>query len=223
VWPEYKGMPFSHFSNVGVVAPTFFEPEGFGFFRNFTVGLLSTYVLTYCGAPNVDQGNSLGLHGRIGNIPAEEVGYETIQDPDGITFSIKGKVKEAAFFGEHLVLECRITSKYSENKIAIHDQITNLGYETEPLMVLYRFKTGENCADLTYGIGRAGDIDIEQPKIYIPFVGTFTQPNAQFDLFMGDYWFDGYYVIPHIDNLFYTDNSDGYSTENDNDDKDFNY
>jgi len=116
-WAQFRDRSFGHISNTGVVAPAFFEPEEFGYFRSFTVGLLSTCGLTYCGAPCVDQGKALGLHGRIGNTPAEETGYETIREGDEILFRIKGKVKEATFFHEHLVLEREIISKFGENKI----------------------------------------------------------------------------------------------------------
>lgn len=141
-WAEYRGQPFGYIANVGVAAPAYFEPEGLGFLRNFTVGFLSTCGLTYCGAPCTDQGKTLGLHGRIGNIPAEEAGFETIREKNEITFKIKGKIREAAFFGENLVLERELSSRFGENKILIHDRITNQGFETQPLMILYHFNYG---------------------------------------------------------------------------------
>jgi hypothetical protein len=72
-WAEFKGEPVSFISKTGVSTPAYFEENGFGFLRNFTYGLLTTCGLTYMGAPCVDEGTQLGLHGRISNIPADDV------------------------------------------------------------------------------------------------------------------------------------------------------
>lgn len=141
-WAEFKGTPFGFISNTGVVAPAFFEAAGTGFMRSFTAGLLTTCGMTYSGAACEDQGQSLGLHGRIANTPAEEVGYETVRQDDGIEFVIRGKVREASFFNENLVLERQIRSRFGENKIRIEDRVVNLGFRTEPLMMLYHFNFG---------------------------------------------------------------------------------
>jgi hypothetical protein len=141
-WVNYKDKSITHISNTGIVAPQYFEPEGLGFLRSFFVGLLTTCGVTYAGSPTTDDGKELGLHGRIANIPAEETGYETIEENGEIIFKIKGKVKEAMFFNENIVLEREITSKYGENKITIVDKIINKGFQTQPIQMLYHFNFG---------------------------------------------------------------------------------
>lgn len=65
------------FRILGIVAPSYFEDEGFKSLRSLSLGLLTTCGLTYFGIPSYENGEELGLHGRIGNIPAEEVGVKT--------------------------------------------------------------------------------------------------------------------------------------------------
>jgi hypothetical protein len=141
-WAEFKGVPFSYISNVGIAAPTYFEPSGFEYFRNFTAGLMSTCGLTYLGAPCNDQGNELGLHGRIGNTAAEEVSAGVRWNSGAKEIVISGKMREAKFFGENLCLERKICSPLGQNKILITDNITNAGFTLQPFMILYHINFG---------------------------------------------------------------------------------
>src|SRR5512136_2340248 len=68
---DYCGQSLCWRSSTGDVAPAFYEPEGLSWLRSFYGGLLITCGLTYIGAPDVDQGKPLGLHGRVSNIPAK--------------------------------------------------------------------------------------------------------------------------------------------------------
>lgn len=73
---SYCGKSLCWRSSIGEVHPHFFEPEGMGWARSFLGGLLTTCGLTYCGAPCEDEGEKLGLHGRISHIPADKVSLE---------------------------------------------------------------------------------------------------------------------------------------------------
>jgi Domain of unknown function (DUF4432) len=141
-WAEFKGIPFGYISNNGVVAPCFFEPQKDNYFRSFIGGFLSTCGLTYLGAPGIDDGEELSLHGRIGNTPAEEVSVATHWDDENPYIVISGKVRETKFFGENLVLQREIKSYLGANKIQICDRILNEGFRRQPLMVLYHFNYG---------------------------------------------------------------------------------
>src|SRR5258705_2130493 len=70
---EYRGVPLVWATRNGIVAPSYFEPEGSAWLRSFFGGLLTTFGLTQVGQPCVDGDEQLGLHGRIGNTPAEDV------------------------------------------------------------------------------------------------------------------------------------------------------
>ncbi len=139
-YAEIKGVPLSFISKTGVVSPTHYdEPD---FLRSFTGGLLTTCGLTYMGAPCVDQGVSLGAHGRISNIPAYDVCVEQKWVGEDYIISVSGKVRESTMFGENIVLTRTIATKLGENKIYIHDEIENCGFESTPFMVLYHMNLG---------------------------------------------------------------------------------
>ena len=159
-WAEIHGKPVSFISRTGVVASAHYdEPD---FLRSFTAGLLTTCGLTNVGAADVDDGQALGPHGRIANIPAYDVNIHQDFEGDEYIISVSGKVRQSTVFGENLVLKRTITTKLGENEIHIHDAIENQGFSTSPLMLLYHCNFGfplvtedtrmeTNCTDL---IGR---------------------------------------------------------------------
>lgn len=139
-YAEFKGIPFSYISKTGIVEASHYdEPD---FLRSFSAGLLTTCGLTYMGAPCNDQGQELGAHGRIANLPAFDVGVVQEWRGDDYVIEVRGKVREATVFGENMVLTRAITTKFSDNKIYIHDEIENEGFEDTPLMVLYHMNFG---------------------------------------------------------------------------------
>ena len=144
---EYRGIPIHFRSAVGESSPTFFEPTGDEWLRNFGGGLLVTCGLSYLGSPNIDQGEQLGLHGRISNSPAEEIALESIWDKNDCTFLLKGKVREAKTLSTHLLLSRKISSRLGENKILLQDIISNEGFHRSPLMLLYHMNIGYPILD----------------------------------------------------------------------------
>ncbi|MBT3320171.1 MAG: aldose 1-epimerase family protein [Clostridia bacterium] len=141
-WSEHKGIPLAHISKTGVTSPFSFDDEGIKFFRSFTAGLLTTCGLTYMGAPCIDDGQELGVHGRIGNIPAEDVSIYKEWEGDDFVIKVRGKVRESAYFAENITLTRTITINLGENKVAFHDVVENCGFETQPIMLLYHFNFG---------------------------------------------------------------------------------
>ena len=138
-WTSYKGINLSYISKTGIVAPQYFNESGIAFLRSFYGGMLTTCGFMNVGSPCEDNGENLGLHGRISNTPAEEVyaGTEWIEDVP--VMKVKGKVREARVFGENIRLEREISCNCSENKITISDTVENYGFKKEPLMLLYHF------------------------------------------------------------------------------------
>lgn len=139
---SYKGMNLSYMASTGIVAPQYFRDTGLGFLRNFCGGLLTTCGLTQVGNACNDNGEELGSHGRIANIPAEEV-YAGIDYSDGTPImKVKGRMREARFFGENITLEREISVRYGENIVRINDMVENNGFRIEPFMLLYHFNLG---------------------------------------------------------------------------------
>ncbi len=139
---EYRGIPLCWRSATGDVAPQFFEPEGLGWLRTFFGGVLATCGLTYAGAPCEDQGETLGLHGRIGHAPARELALDARWVDDDYLLEARGRMKEAVVFGANLELFRTIHAKLGERRLYIHDIVTNLGHQRQPLMILYHFNIG---------------------------------------------------------------------------------
>ncbi|MDD5602777.1 MAG: aldose 1-epimerase family protein [Eubacteriales bacterium] len=141
-WAEYRGLPFGFVSKTGVTGPEYFEPEGISFLRGFYAGLLTTCGLTYMGAACTDEGRELGLHGRIGNTPAEDVSITNEWQGDEFIMKVRGRMRESMVFAEHLVLTREITARLGENNIRIDDTIENCGYDEQPFMLLYHYNFG---------------------------------------------------------------------------------
>ena len=141
-WAEYKGTPVAFIGKTGVVGPAYFEKDGLCFMRGFFAGLMTTCGLTYMGAPCTDEGEELGLHGRISNTPAYDVGVSREWEGDDYVIRIRGKVAESAVFGENMVLTREFTVKMGEPCVHVHDRVENCGHSEAPFMLLYHCNFG---------------------------------------------------------------------------------
>ena len=139
---EYKGTPLSWCSPTGEVAPEYYEAEESGWLRSFYGGLLVTCGLTQLGQPCEDEGEKLGLHGRVSNIRARSVSADGEWRGDDYVMWVSGKVIEASVFGENLCLTRRIQSHLGGMSLTIHDVVENLGFRREPHMILYHVNAG---------------------------------------------------------------------------------
>jgi hypothetical protein len=93
-----------------------------------------------------------GLHGRIANIPARLTGYGERWDGGSgdsrrgkggrCVLWAEGEVRQAAIFGEHLVLRRRIEADLGGTEIRLTDTVTNAGYDRTPHMFLYHVNVG---------------------------------------------------------------------------------
>jgi hypothetical protein len=139
---HYKGMSLAWASSVGDVAPAFFEPEGVGWLRSFPGGMLATCGLNHYGPPCEDQGESFGLHGRIGNEPARYVNQFAGWVDEDYILGIFGEVRQTRSFGENIVMRRRISTALGSNKVHLEDEITNEGFAPQPHLILYHFNAG---------------------------------------------------------------------------------
>jgi len=144
---EYRGVPLGWISPTGIVSPGFYEPEGIGWLRGFPGGLLTTCGLTYMGAPTVDQGEPLGLHGRISYSPARLMYAGSYWDDDEYVTALEGEAREAKVFEPNIALRRRIEARLGERRIVVQDKVTNEGWEIQPLMILYHVNIGFPVVD----------------------------------------------------------------------------
>lgn len=132
------GVNFGYFSPCGYVHPSYYDEKGAGFLKSFTAGFLTTCGLTNVGNPCEDGGESLGLHGTIGNTPAES--YSVSYEEDKMI--IKATVADTRFFGHKLILDRTFTVSLTENKLTVHDAVTNVGNTEVPFQILYHYNLG---------------------------------------------------------------------------------
>ncbi len=141
-WADHKGQAISFISKTGIVSPSFYNPDENEFLRSFHAGLLTTCGLRNIGRACVDEGEKLGLHGRISNIPASDVSVYNEWEGNEFIIKIRGKVIESNVYGEYLTLTRQISTKLGSNVITIEDKVENCGFKDEPLMLLYHCNFG---------------------------------------------------------------------------------
>jgi len=144
---EHNGRSLCWRSCTGDTAPEFYQPEGLEWLRGFFGGLVCTCGLTHFGAPCVDEGVPLGLHGRISNTPAQEVRTISGWKGDDYVVGVRGKVMECKVFGPCLCLSRSIFAFLGQNKLYVHDEVTNLDEKPAPHMMLYHINFGFPVVD----------------------------------------------------------------------------
>jgi len=139
---RYKGMSLCWRSCAGDVAPAFYDARGQEWLRTFFGGLLTTCGLTQVGAPCTDEGEELGLHGRISCTPAERVSCSEEWSGDQLELKVSGMVREARLFGQHLEMHRTIAARADGAGLVLRDRIVNAGARRSPVMLLYHINTG---------------------------------------------------------------------------------
>ncbi len=146
-WTEYKSVPISYMSSTGVNSASLYQSEGMEWLNNFFAGLLTTCGFSNVGGPceNVHPvigKRTLGLHGKLTNIPASEVSTFEGWEDGKYVMRVSGKMRESCLHGENITLRRTITSILGENKIVLHDFIENESNRVQPCMLLYHMNLG---------------------------------------------------------------------------------
>lgn len=139
---EFGGVPLSWQSAAGETHPAFFDASGAEWLRTAAGGLLMTCGLTQVGSPNVDEGESLGVHGRAHHLPARQIAAEGRWTGDEYEMRVAGVIDETIMFGHHLRLTREIRSRLGHNRLEISDLVENIGFAPAPHMILYHFNFG---------------------------------------------------------------------------------
>ncbi len=140
---SYQGLNYGFFPINGYIAPAYYDDAGTGWLKTCNLGFLATCGWTNAGSPSVDAGESLGLHGRANNTPAEHIYWER----SGDDLRIHATLRHAGMFAEKLIQQRTIRCPLNENRITITDQVTNVGDQASPLMILYHINIGYPLLD----------------------------------------------------------------------------
>ena len=88
-----------------------------------------------------------GLHGRIAFTPARLVGYGARWEGDRAWLWAEGEIRQAAMFGEFLVLHRKIEAEVGGRSLRIDDTVTNHGFRATPHAMLYHVNVGWPVVD----------------------------------------------------------------------------
>ncbi len=177
---EYKGVPLSWHAPSGDVHPAWYNPSGIEWLRTAAGGLLMTCGLTQVGAPCTDNGEELGVHGRIHHLPARHVCARGEWDGDEYCMDVSGTVEQMRIFGENFRLCRSISSRMGENVILLNDRVENIGFESSPLLILYHFNFGfplmseKTIVDFPCSAG----ITPREPGLPMAGIGEWQAPEA---------------------------------------------
>jgi hypothetical protein len=139
---RYKGIPLCWRAAPGEVNAAYFEPEGQGWMRGAVGGLLTTGGLTYMGSPSVDNGESLGIHGRASYLPATNVYADGAWDSNDYLMWVQGKVTESVALGMNVHLSRTISTELGASHFVIRDIVENRTWQPVEHMMLYHFNIG---------------------------------------------------------------------------------
>jgi len=137
-----NGIPMAWISQNGLTSNTSYESQNLGWLRTFGGGMLVTCGLRNVGSPVTSGSEHFGLHGRYSSIPATKVNILEYWDGNIFHIEVSGEIRESNVFSENLVCRRAIKTNSAENKIRIHDAITNEGFRPEEFLVLYHFNWG---------------------------------------------------------------------------------
>ena len=146
---QYHGVPLAWLSSVGVTHPAYAEQPGMGWLRTWPGGFLTPCGLTQVGSPCHDNGEELGIHGRLSNLAAQQLRWGAEWQNDQYMLWVEGTLIETAVFGVHVALARRISTTLDEAKMWIEDRVENRGTAPAPLMVLQHFNAGFPLANST--------------------------------------------------------------------------
>lgn len=137
---SYCGTNLAYLTAGAETHPAFYESFGNEWLRTFSAGLLTTLGPTYLGPACEDEGETLGLHGRMSTIPAERTA--DLSDPAEGRIELRGTMREAYPFGPKLQIDRVIRASAKAPVLEIEDTVTNYGGSAAPLCLLYHINFG---------------------------------------------------------------------------------
>jgi len=172
IWTaHYKGIPLTWISQGSPHPPDF----GQTWLQQFNGGLLTTCGLTHVGPGEKDDLTSewRDLHGRYSRLKAGDVSIERkgwIGEANSqYILRLSAVVVDASLFGEQLQLKRTYEIALDSLVITIMDEVTNLGDNPSPLMILYHFNFGYPL--IAHGTRLYTDYEAVYPRDAVARVG----------------------------------------------------
>ena len=139
---SYGGVNINFLSKPGLQGRNQYDTNGDEAVRSIMGGLFFTSGVENICAPCRIHGVDYPMHGRMRTTPAEHVGADACWKNGDYELSVSGEMREAALFGENMVLRRRISTIYGTKTLTVSDEFVNEGFREEPLMLLYHINLG---------------------------------------------------------------------------------
>ncbi len=152
---SYRGINMNFLSKPGLQGRNHYDTNGEEAIRSIMGGFFFTSGLENICAPCTVEGVDYPMHGRIRTTPGEHLCADARWVDDRYVLSVSGEMREAALFGENMVLRREISTVFGEKTITVTDEIENESFREEPLMILYHINMGYPFLD-------------ENTRLYIP-------------------------------------------------------
>jgi len=150
----FRGIPIGWHSPTGFRSPWLHEvdaEDGLGWLRSFS-GMMNSCGLDHIMGATEDTSEHYcypdrarvfhTLHGRISYQPARLTGYGERWDDDRCYLYAEGEIRQAAMYGENLILERRIEVEVGTDTVTFNDRVRNLGFYSTPHALLYHINLG---------------------------------------------------------------------------------
>ena len=150
----FRGVPVGWCSPTGFRSPWLHEvdaEDGLGWLRSFS-GMMNSCGLDHIMGATEDTSEHYcypdrarvfhTLHGRISYQPARLTGYGERWDDDRCYLYAEGEIRQAAMYGENLILERRIEVEVGTDTVTFYDRVSNLGFYSTPHALLYHINLG---------------------------------------------------------------------------------
>lgn len=172
----YNGAPLGWRSSTGEVSPVYYDPRGGNSDRSYFGGLVHLAGLRNIGGACEDEGEELGLHGRICSLPAENVSINAYWEDDEYFLEICGDVKETTALGEYVVLTRKVTTMLGANWFSIEDSVENRSFRPTEHTILYHTNYGFPLIEDGAEIHLNTKSNIDLPETISPMTGPGDRP-----------------------------------------------
>lgn len=152
---SYKGVGINFLSKPGLQGRNPYDTAGQEAIRSIMGGLFFTSGVESICAPCRIDGVDYPMHGRMRTTPGEHLSSDARWTEAGYKITVSGEMREAALFGENMVLRRSLETIYGEKTLTVTDVFENEGFREEPMMLLYHINLGYPFLD-------------ESTRLYIP-------------------------------------------------------
>ena len=139
---SYGGINMTLLSKPGLQGRNPYDTHGEESVRSIMGGAMFTCGFENIHGPRTVDGQEYPMHGRMRTTPMEKVGMDACFEGEDYVLSVSGEGREAALFGENLILRRQVRTVYGDNTLYIRDEIENRTFKEDKLCFLYHFNAG---------------------------------------------------------------------------------